>query len=94
MDSSVICDSRMVAFMKSVADRNDIDWQPEILTGGGTDTSGIQRMTAGGAIAGAVSIPTRHIHQVIEMVHSKDVENAIRLLQCCIREIDKGQWQA
>jgi putative aminopeptidase FrvX len=94
MDSSVICDSRMVAFMKLVADRNEIAWQPEILTGGGTDTSGIQRMTAGGAIAGAVSIPTRHIHQVIEMVHSKDVESAIRLLQCCIREIDLGNWNA
>ncbi|MCB0820008.1 MAG: M42 family metallopeptidase [Bacteroidetes bacterium] len=92
MDSSVICDSRMVAFMKNVADRNEIKWQPEILTGGGTDTSGIQRMTAGGAIAGAVSIPTRHIHQVIEMVHSEDVANSINLLQCCIREIDRGDW--
>lgn len=92
MDSSVICDSRMVAFMKNVASRNSIKWQPEILTGGGTDTSGIQRMTAGGAIAGAVSIPTRHIHQVIEMVHSEDVANSISLLQCCIREIDRGDW--
>ena len=75
MDSSVICDSRMVAYMKDVASRNSIPWQAEILTGGGTDTAGIQRMTAGGAISGAVSIPTRHIHQVIEMVHSEDVSN-------------------
>src|SRR5690606_27486195 len=31
MDSSVICDYRMIAFMKEVAKRNKIAWQPEIL---------------------------------------------------------------
>src|SRR5690606_14165253 len=67
MDASAICDYRMVDFMKKTADKHSIKWQPEILTAGGTDTAGIQRMTAGGSIAGAVSIPTRHLHQVIEM---------------------------
>ena len=92
MDSSVICDSRMVEFMKHTADTDSITWQAEILTGGGTDTSGIQRMTAGGAISGAVSIPTRHIHQVIEMVHSEDVSNAIKLLSSCISKLDSWKW--
>src|SRR6185369_6797845 len=31
MDSSTICDYRMVAFMKKTADKNKIKWQPEIL---------------------------------------------------------------
>ena len=92
MDSSVICDPRMVNYMKYVAETHAISWQAEILTGGGTDTSGIQRMTAGGAIAGAVSIPTRHIHQVIEMVHKQDVEDSINLLKHCIEEIDQFDW--
>jgi putative aminopeptidase FrvX len=92
MDSSVICDSRMVKYMKSIADKHSIAWQAEILTGGGTDTSGIQRMTAGGAIAGAVSIPTRHIHQVIEMVNKQDVEESINLLKHCIEELDQFDW--
>jgi len=92
MDSSVICDSRMVAYMKDVASRNSIPWQAEILTGGGTDTAGIQRMTAGGAISGAVSIPTRHIHQVIEMVHSEDVSNSIKLLKSSIEQLNTWNW--
>ena len=92
MDSSVICDSRMVKYMKTIADKNTIAWQAEILTGGGTDTSGIQRMTAGGAITGAVSIPTRHIHQVIEMVNKQDVEDSINLLKHCIEELDQFDW--
>ena len=39
MDSSVICDYRMVEFMKSVAAAKKIRWQPEILRAGGTDHS-------------------------------------------------------
>ena len=82
MDSSVICHAGFVAFMKSVAQKNNIPFQAEIMQGGGTDTSMLQKMVAGGAIAGAVSIPTRHLHQVIESVHKDDVENSIRLLSC------------
>ncbi len=89
MDSSTICDVRMVRFMKEVADRNKIKWQPEILTAGGTDTAGIQRMSAGGSIAGAISIPTRHLHQVIEMAHTKDIQGSIDLLTACLLELDQ-----
>lgn len=92
MDTSVICDPRMVAYLKARADKHNIAWQPEILTGGGTDTSGIQRMTAGGAIAGAISIPTRHIHQVIEMVHKDDVEASVNLLKTAIEELHEWNW--
>lgn len=84
MDASAICDSRMVSFMKERADAEEITWQPEILTAGGTDTSGIQKMTAGGSVAGAISIPTRHIHSVIEMAHKEDIQGAIDLLQSCL----------
>lgn len=89
MDASTICDSRMVRYMKEVAERNKIQWQPEILTAGGTDTAGIQRMTEGGSIAGAVSIPTRHLHQVIEMAHKDDIQGSIDLLTACILEMDQ-----
>jgi endoglucanase len=87
MDASTICDVRMVKYMKEVADRNKIKWQPEILTAGGTDTAGIQRMTAGGSIAGAVSIPTRHLHQVIEMAHKEDIQGLTSLLRVCLNWI-------
>jgi putative aminopeptidase FrvX len=93
MDSSTICDYRMVKFMKQMADKEDIKWQPEVLTGGGTDTAGIQRMTAGGSIAGAISIPTRNIHQVIEMVNQQDVSDAIKLLNVCLENADSFNWQ-
>ena len=66
--------------------------QLEILPAGGTDTAGIQRMNPGGSIAGAVSIPTRHIHQVIEMVHKEDVRGAIDLLRHSIENLHTYDW--
>jgi endoglucanase len=93
MDSSTICDYRMVKYMKSVADKHAVKWQPEILPAGGTDTSGIQRMNAGGAISGAISIPTRHIHQVIEMANKSDIRASIDLLKVCLSELDQYDWK-
>ncbi len=92
MDSSTVCDYRMVEYMKQTADRHGIIWQPEVLTGGGTDTAAIQRWSAGGAISGAISIPTRHIHQVIEMADKDDIEKSVLLLQKCLEELDRFDW--
>jgi len=92
MDASAICDYRMVAFMKKTATKNNIPFQTEILTAGGTDTAGVQRMGRKGAIAGAISIPTRHLHQVIEMANKEDVQSSIQLLKATLEEIDSFDW--
>ena len=93
MDSSTVCDYRMVSYMKEVAKNKKIKTQLEILPAGGTDTAGIQRMNPGGCIAGAVSIPTRHIHQVIEMVNKRDVRASIDLLKACIENLHTYNWK-
>lgn len=92
MDSASICDYRMVAFMKDVAKRHNIKHQFEILTAGGTDTAGMQRMATNGVIAGAISIPTRHIHQSIEMADKTDIRLSIDLFKACIEDLDKHDW--
>ena len=92
MDSSVICDYRMIAFMKAAAKRHKIKWQPEILAAGGTDTASLQRMVGGGSIAGAVSIPTRHIHQTIESCNKQDLAACILLLTACVCDLEKHDW--
>lgn len=93
MDGATICDYRMVAYLKKIATENNIPWQAEILPNGGTDTAGIQRYGKNGAIAGAISIPTRHMHQVIEMAHKKDIANCIDLLLLGVMELDKYDWR-
>jgi len=84
--------NRMVKYMKEIADTHKIKWQAELLPAGGTDTAMIQRMNKKGAITGAVSIPTRHIHQVIESVHKEDVKASIKLLTHCILNINNFNW--
>ena len=92
MDSSTICDTRMVDFLRKTADKHKILWQSEILPAGGTDTAGLQRNGKTGAIAGAISIPTRHIHQVIEMADKTDIQNCIDLLTYSVKEINTYNW--
>ncbi|MEO6131120.1 MAG: M42 family peptidase, partial [Saprospiraceae bacterium] len=93
MDASIICDHRMVSFMKSIANKHKIEYQAEILPAGGTDTAAIQRQGAKGSIAGAISIPVRHIHQSIEMAHMGDIAASIDLLTAVISELDQWNWQ-
>lgn len=92
MDGSVICDYRMVDFLKKTANDKGIKWQPEILPAGGTDTASVQRMGKRGAISGAVSIPTRHLHQVIEMAHKQDIANCIELIVHALENINQHNW--
>lgn len=92
MDASTICDYRMIKYQKEIADKFNIKWQPEVLPMGGTDTAAIQRTGKTGAIAGAISIPTRHLHQVIEMAHKADIEASVILLKHCVENIDQFDW--
>ena len=78
--------------MNELAKKKKIKTQLEILPAGGTDTAGVQRMNPGGSIAGAVSIPTRHIHQTIEMVHKEDIISAIKLLKQAVYNLDTYDW--
>jgi putative aminopeptidase FrvX len=92
LDGTVISDYRMVNYLKKLATQNDIPWQPELLPAGGTDTAGIQRYGKKGAIAGAISIPLRHIHQTIEMAHKGDIKHCIDLLQLGVSQLDQYNW--
>ena len=92
LDGGVVCDQRMVRYLKQTADKNKIKWQPEILTGGATDTAYMQRSGKHGSIAGAISIPTRHIHTVIEMASKDDIRGSIELLKASLQGLDKFDW--
>jgi endoglucanase len=92
MDASAISDYRMVRYLKELAEANDIKWQPEVLPAGGTDTMGLQRYGKHGSIAGAISVPTRHIHSVIEMANKEDIRQCIELLKLALLNLDKFDW--
>ena len=92
LDGSIICDSRMINYMKTTAEKHSIIYQSEILPAGGTDTAALQRQGSKGSIAGAISIPLRHIHQSIEMAHMGDISATIDLLTATLMDIDQFDW--
>nr|MBS0038159.1 M42 family metallopeptidase [Saprospiraceae bacterium] len=92
LDGTAISDYRMVAYLRELADDHKIKWQTEILPAGGTDTAALQQYGRGGSIAGAISVPTRYLHQTIEMVHEEDVLHCIQLLTQAVIRLDKFNW--
>lgn len=90
MDGSVIVPMCVREYMERVAAANKIPVQNEVLQAGGTDTSVIQR-TAGGILAGCVSVPTRYVHTPAETVDWDDVNNAVRFVRALVEEKELPQ---
>lgn len=91
MDSSLICHPKVVAHFKQLAKSKKIPYQIEILPRGGTDAGGVQRLH-GGIPAFTLSVPTRYIHTVNEMVSKSDLQASIDLLAAYIMDAHKGDY--
>ncbi len=79
MDGSVISAHSLVNQFEQIARKHHIPHQRSILGRGGTDTAALQR-AGSGARALTISVGTRYIHTVTEMVHRTDLEAARNLL--------------
>ncbi len=91
MDSSLICHPKLVRHFRRIAEREGIAFQMEILPAGGTDAGGVQRLR-GGMPAITLSIPTRYVHTVNEMVSEADVQACIDLLARYLEEAHLGDY--
>ncbi len=91
-DGSVVPNWKLVDFMRELCEARDIPWQMEVLPRGGTDTSAIQR-AGKGAAAGCISVPTRYVHSVIEMIHPRDLQASIDLMAALIEECEADQFK-
>jgi tetrahedral aminopeptidase len=87
MDNSVICTPALVEHLEKLADESGISHQREVLTAGGTDTSGMQYLVGLGSHVSCISTPTRYIHSTVETVSKADVEAGISLATACIESI-------
>jgi putative aminopeptidase FrvX len=91
MDSSLICNPKLVEHFRQIAEREEISHQMEILPRGGTDAGGIQRLH-GGIPAITLSIPCRYVHTPNEMVSASDVQACIDLLARYLEEAHTGNY--
>lgn len=79
MDRSIICDADIRSRLIELCKANDIPYQLEIMTDGGTDAGAIH-LTRAGIKTGGISVPTRYIHSVSEMASVSDIENSVKLI--------------
>ncbi len=91
MDSYSISHPKLIEHLQSIADREGIPHQAEILPSGGTDAAGVQRLH-GGVPAVTLSIPCRYVHTPNEMVNGADVQATIDLLARYLEEAHAGDY--
>ena len=91
MDGYSISHPKLVEHFRSIAEREGIPHQMEILPFGGTDAGGGQRLH-GGIPAITLSIPCRYVHTPNEMVNAEDVQAAITLLARYLEEAHTGDY--
>ncbi|MDP2859482.1 MAG: M20/M25/M40 family metallo-hydrolase [Bacillota bacterium] len=77
----------LTEFVRSVAIRNDIKWQADVLERGSTDAMSIH-LTGSGVPCVVISVPTRYAHTPHEIVDRRDVEQVVRLVLAVLDEID------
>ncbi|MGI9390427.1 MAG: M42 family metallopeptidase [Boseongicola sp.] len=78
-DGSFIADKKLVEEFANLADKKKIPYQRTMLRSGGQDGAAAQQ-AASGARAIGVTVGTRYIHTVTEMIHKSDLEAARKML--------------
>lgn len=79
MDRSFISDHEMINDIEKCAKKNRIKHQRSILFAGGQDGAALQQALAGAKAVG-LTVGTRYIHTVTEMIDKRDLKAALDLL--------------
>lgn len=91
-DSSFIPNYKLVSHLRRVAEQHSIKHQLEVLPRGGTDAGAMQRVR-GGSAAITISIPSRYVHTVNEMISIADLDAAQALLARYIEEAHTASYE-
>jgi endoglucanase len=92
MDSGHIANPKLVRHLRAIARREGIAHQMEVLPAGSTDAAAMQKARHGTASA-TLSLPSRYVHTVNEMVSLSDIEADIALLVAYLGEVAPGDYQ-
>ena len=85
-DSSFISDHKLVAEVEEVAKKHKIAYQRTILAAGGQDGAAAQQAAAGARAVG-ITVGTRYIHTVTEMIDKKDLAAARDVLAAYVESV-------
>ena len=84
-DSSFIADKALVSEIEALAIKKDIPYQRTMLAAGGQDGAAAQQAAAGARAVG-ITVGTRYIHTVTEMIAKDDLQAALDILVAYLSE--------
>ena len=84
-DSGIVVPPKVRQLLVDTAKENDIPYQMEVLDGGATDASSIEK-SRGGVPSGVISIPSRYVHSPSEMIDMGDLEACVKLLTATLKK--------
>lgn len=91
-DKTMIPNKKFLKFIKNVAVENNIDFQCDMFSGGGTD-AGSAHLVNGGKLAIVLGIPLRYCHGSYSMTDLRDVEGLVELIINIIKTLDVEKYE-
>lgn len=85
-DAFLMVNYDVVKYLTALCENNNIKYQLEVSETGGTDATTAQEVRSG-VKSGSITIPTRNIHSVNEMIAKEDIHNCIKL----VTELEKNK---
>ena len=86
IDSRTITDPRILNFLRTTAEQNNLPYQLKTRRGGGTDAGAIH-ISEAGVPSGSISVPCRYIHGPAAMMNRQDYDHTLALIQAALNGI-------
>lgn len=90
-DKTMIPNKKFINYIKKLAKDNNIKFQCDMFSGGGTDAANAH-LVNGGKLAIVIGVPLRYCHGNYSMVDLRDVESVIKLCTVIVKEINQKQY--
>ncbi|MEG0686944.1 MAG: aminopeptidase [Clostridium sp.] len=90
-DKTMIPNKKMINYIKNIAMENNIDFQSDMFSGGGTDAAQ-SHLINGGKLAIVLGIPLRYCHGSYSMTDLRDVDGLINLIINIIKSFNKQEY--
>lgn len=90
-DKTMIPNKKLLRWIKKMAKDNNIDFQCDMFSGGGTDAAQAH-LSNGGKLSIVLGIPLRYCHGSYSMTDLRDVEGLINLIIYVIKAFTKEEY--
>jgi putative aminopeptidase FrvX len=90
-DKTMIPNRKLIKWIKDLANKNNIEFQCDMFSGGGTDAAQAH-LSNGGKLSIVLGIPLRYCHGSYSMTDLRDAEGLINLILCIIKGFTNQEY--